>query len=83
MKKKKFTYIILSLWLVCLFSMLSCEFHINTDDDCIKCSYKHNGGTVSEEFCDPLISDDDRAEIRMRMQIKADSLMTTLTCKEY
>lgn len=71
------------IWLGALLSLVSCEFNINHDPECFKCSYKVNGSEKSEEFCDPLITENDKVELRDRMQIAADSLQVALTCKAH
>lgn len=74
-KKTLVTFVVLIL--------ASCEFHIDHDDECIKCWYDYNGGEVSKEQCDPLWTDADRNLFRMEMQAVADSLNVLLKCLEH
>lgn len=77
---RRYTYLIL-LGIGLL--TFSCELNINNDDDCIKCYYDYNGGEVSQEHCDPLITEEFKRAFRIDMQMEADSLMVKLTCKEF
>ncbi len=77
MKNLLFTFI-LTVILFCS----SCVFNINTDPDCLKCSYRVSGREISEELCDPFFNEDEKNQMRIRMQRQADSLNVTLNCVE-
>lgn len=82
MKKTNFSMAKMAAATIFCLMLASCELSINESNDCIKCYYDYNGGEISEEYCDPLITEEQKREVRVRMQMTADSLDVKLTCKE-
>lgn len=78
---KQFLPLILLSFFLLLFS--ACEFNINTDDDCLECMYTYDAVNVTKEVCDALGTEDDKEAMRERMQIEADSIGVTMTCRKH
>lgn len=57
----------------------NCEININTDAECLQCSYTLDGRTISEEVCDPA-TEEEKQEMRTKMINEADSLGVTIDC---
>lgn len=48
-------------------ALASCELSINESNDCIKCYYVYNGHEMSEEYCDPLITEEQKRNLCVKM----------------
>lgn len=74
---------ILSFLAASILSTVSCELNINTDDDCLECTYTTEGRVVTEELCDAYGTEEDKEAMRERMQEEADRLNSNLICKTH
>lgn len=82
MKNSTHNYLLAMVMFVYFIGMSGCVFNINSDLDCLECSYRHDGLRISEERCQPTFNESEKAEMRVRLQAEADSLDVVLTCVE-
>ncbi len=66
-----------------IISLASCELNINTDDECLECSYTTEGRVITEELCDAYGTEEEKEAMRDRMQTEADELDVDLKCKTH
>ena len=62
-------------------TFVSCHVSINSGEECLECTYKHDGNRRTEKICDDLGTEAQMEAMRDRMQMEADSLNVTLKCE--
>lgn len=70
------------LSICCCFLLWSCEeLNILSNENCLKCNYQTVDEKITQEICDDTESEEDKEEMRERMQMEADALGVELNCQ--